>query len=173
MNLVGKIFVFLILVASTVFMTMALMVFATHRNYQELVEGSRSMGGTTDGYKKQLEDDYKERTKLVAQIDLLKTAAELENRNHAEQLAKAETELNILRDRNVKLDADAKGLQVRLETATTALKAAQDNLTALRHRGGQAPRRHPHGQSGDRRTIEKGHQPGRPSCTSPKANRAT
>ena len=37
MNLVGKIFVVLILLASTVFMTMGLMVFATHRNWQEEV----------------------------------------------------------------------------------------------------------------------------------------
>jgi len=132
MNLVGKIFVFLILVASTVFMTMALMVYATHRNLEEEILGSKEAGGTKVGYKEELKKAYQEKADLLVEIERLKTTAEQENRAHAEQLAKAETELNVLEQRNIKLEADGKELQVRLATSTTALKAAQDNLSSLR-----------------------------------------
>ena len=137
MNLVGKIFVFLILLASTVFMTMALMVFATHRNLEEEILGSKGVGGTKEGYKEILAKAYKEKADLLAKIEQLQTTAAQETMAHREQLAKAETELNVLEQRNIKLEADGKGLQVRLETSTAALDAAQKNLTALRTEAGK------------------------------------
>ena len=58
MNLVGKIFVFLIFCMSVVFMSFAVMIYATHKNWRDEVlrENPGGPGGKI-GWKKQLEDE--------------------------------------------------------------------------------------------------------------------
>ena len=43
MNLLGKIFVVVITVMSVVFMTLALAVYATHKNWKDIVEGPNGL----------------------------------------------------------------------------------------------------------------------------------
>ena len=105
MNLVGKIFVVLILLASTVFMTMGLMVFATHRNWQEEVMAMSTSGGTA-GWKERLDTAQKEQARLKADNDKLQTVLDTENKAHLAALAKAETERQRLVERNQTLEAD-------------------------------------------------------------------
>ena len=56
MNLVGKIFVVLIFVASIVFMTMGMMVYATHVNWAEAVMGKNGKGDDPASYHAQLDN---------------------------------------------------------------------------------------------------------------------
>ncbi len=133
MNLVGKIFVVLILVASTVFMTIGLMVLAAHINWQEAVEGGRTASGAKKpGLIESLNDVTLKLAQLQAQIDKLQTVKEQEKKAQIQALAKAEAERqNIIKERD-KAVSDVADLSVKLEKSNTAMKAAQDNLASLR-----------------------------------------
>jgi hypothetical protein len=131
MNLVGKIFVVLIFLASTVFMTMALMVFATHRNWLDEVMAMSASGGTA-GWKERLDTAQKEQAKLKADNDKLQTVLDTENKAHLAALTKAETERQRLVERNQTLEADKEKEEKRLDLASADLKTSQDVLTGLR-----------------------------------------
>ena len=45
MNWLGKVFVVLILIMSLVFMGLAMAVYATHKNWKEIIEGPKRFGG--------------------------------------------------------------------------------------------------------------------------------
>jgi len=132
MNLVGKIFVVLILVASTVFMTMGLMVFATHRNWQEEVMGSKAAGVAQPGWKKRLDDARAEQMALNAENNRLQTLLATERKAHTEMLAKAENQRQILADTNAKLETDKQAQAKRLDDAVADMKQSQDVLAAQR-----------------------------------------
>ena len=68
MNLVGKIFIVMILVMSLVFMSMAMAVYATHRNYQVLVEQTGKQLNDAKVVNKELTE---ERDKLRKDIDTI------------------------------------------------------------------------------------------------------
>ena len=67
MNLVGKIFTVLIFVMSITFMTMAIMVYATHKNWRDVVVASK----TVTGLKPQLDTVKKENDDLKSQKEKL------------------------------------------------------------------------------------------------------
>jgi hypothetical protein len=125
MNLVGKIFVVLILVASTVFMTMGLMVYATHQNWYEAVTKS---GGWNDQLKKAKQE------KVDLQADILKYQDRLnaEKASHLQQLAKAHTALVKAEEHKTELENSVATLQKSLDQASKTLELAQNNLTGLR-----------------------------------------
>ena len=72
MNLVGKIFVVLIAVMCLVFMSFAMAVYATHKNWKDVVENP------DNGLNKQLKDQDARNKELTAEKD--KLTAELERR---------------------------------------------------------------------------------------------
>ena len=91
MNLVGKIFIVLILIASTVFMTMGIMVYSTQHNWYEAIM-SKGGGGLPEGLQMQLAEARVDAQKLKDEIQKYDTAFQQEKQAHIEALAKAETQ---------------------------------------------------------------------------------
>jgi hypothetical protein len=125
MNLVGKIFIFLILVASTVFMTMGLMVYATHQNWYEAVT-------KTGGWKEQLKNAKQEKVDLQADILKYQDRLNAEKASHLQQLAKANTAYIAAQKHATDLDSSVAELQKKLDESTKVLELAQNNLSGLR-----------------------------------------
>ena len=133
MNLVGKIFVVLIFFASVTFMTMGMMVYATHRNWQDEVTRT----GDNPGYRKVLGNDKAKLLELQAEKDRLMTALATEKKAHMEMLAKVENQRQVLADSNTKLVADKDAVSKQLDAAVADLMQAQDARVALRDENGK------------------------------------
>ena len=91
MNLIGKIFTVLIFVMSIFFMTMAIMVYATHKNWRDVVINPQT------GLQKLLKDAKAENTdltnskdKLANELDELKSAKQKELRGSGKHRLAAE-----------------------------------------------------------------------------------
>jgi hypothetical protein len=131
MNLVGKIFIILILVASTVFMTMGLMVYATHQNWYEAVTDTMAKNGHS-GWKEQLAKAKQEKADLVSDNNKYQEALRVEKLAHQTQVAKANTALVAAQQHVAKLEEAVGTLQKSLDQASKTLEIAQNNLTGLR-----------------------------------------
>ncbi len=134
MNLVGKIFTVLIFVMSLVFMSFAVVVYATHRNWKEVVErpedevgpgkplGLEHLVKNLQTRKQELED---EKTELEGEVE-----AERKARDQA--VAKLESKYDQLKDLHDELEeAYAKLVQERRD-AQSALNSIQIVLGHLR-----------------------------------------
>jgi hypothetical protein len=131
MNLVGKIFIVLILIASTVFMTMGIMVYSTQHNWYEAIM-SKGGGGLPEGYQMQLQNYRVDAQKLKDEIQKYDTAFQQEKQAHIEVLAKAETQRDAYAKTNADLTTRLADQEKRLEAAAQALKVTEDNLAAIR-----------------------------------------
>jgi Skp family chaperone for outer membrane proteins len=130
MNLVGKIFTVLILVMSLVFMSFAVAVYATHKNWKTVVDNAEP--GKPKGYKQQLEESQKELDAKKKELtDTKNTAnAEIEAKNQANKVLeekKQELEKE-LADKKKEADKVYKEMSGKLDE----LKLAQDELVKLR-----------------------------------------
>ncbi|HKD37636.1 MAG TPA: hypothetical protein VKB78_12580, partial [Pirellulales bacterium] len=132
MNLVGKIFVVLILIASAIFMTMGMMVYATHQNWQVAVMGANGKGDDPESYHGKLDTAYKDQAKLHGDIDKLQNQLAQEKALHTQALVKTENERDILAKQATSLSADLEKLATRLDKATKDVEIAQQTVTALR-----------------------------------------
>jgi flagellar biosynthesis GTPase FlhF len=126
MNLVGKIFTVLILVMALVFMAFAVAVYATHKNWRDIVMLPRDQakGGQAAGLKYQLED-ARARNK-----DLKDRRDNMEEELAKEQLA-ARNALLKLKEEYKKQQADNAALQEELKTVN------QEKLQAITSLGTQ------------------------------------
>lgn len=115
MNLVGKIFVLLVLVMSLVFSAFAVAVYGTHKNWRDLVENPNT------GYKKRIADEQAKQQELQAEIDKLKAEIDSEQQQKRAQLAKLETEKSLV-------EKDYAGARTQLEDVT---KANQESVAAM------------------------------------------
>ena len=129
MNLVGKIFIVLIFLASTVFMTMGLMVYSTHHNWEQAVMGDGTKGEPL-GLKKQLVDARGEAEKLKGEIQKYQTLLDQEKAAHFEAEAKVETQRDILAKSSADAETKLTAKQAELEKAATDLSVSQNSLTA-------------------------------------------
>ncbi|HEV2973100.1 MAG TPA: hypothetical protein VGY55_24245 [Pirellulales bacterium] len=125
MNLVGKIFVVLIMVASTVFMTMGLMVFATHQNWHDAVTGK-------GGWKEQLTEARKESADLRADVLKYQGVLATEKASHLQALAKAQTAIAKAEEHKAELETAVAGEQKRLDAQANLLGDQQKSLSDLR-----------------------------------------
>lgn len=132
MNLVGKIFVVLILVASTVFMTMGLMVYATHQNWYELVMGKNGQGTDPKSYRGELAAAYAEQAKLRGEIEKLTNLNAAFKAEHIQNVAKLESERDLLTSRENALTSQVAAAVAKSAQEAQALDASQKNLTSLR-----------------------------------------
>lgn len=124
MNLLGKIFVVLIAVMSIVFMTLALAVYATHKNWKEVVEGS-------NGLKAQLSASQAELTRKVSDYNRLESQLKGEVESAQQQVRKLESERVALVDRNAIVLTELEQLRAERREATAAVAATQDNNQRL------------------------------------------
>jgi hypothetical protein len=131
MNYVGKIFVGLIAILSLMFAMMAVMIYATHRNWKAEITRTPAevRGNERVGYKYQLEESYKERDRLDEEISLLSKQLDAEKAAKIQALSKAEGTINLLSKDNVNLTAENLKLRADLVARTNAFEVAQKNLS--------------------------------------------
>jgi chromosome segregation ATPase len=123
MNSVGKIFVVLIVILSLMFATMAVMIYATHKNHRmEILRTPAEVRGNEQvGWKYKLQEAYKEQERLNQQIFQLDQQLNAEKTAKIQALAKAELVIQ-------KLQAEYTANLKELSDRTTALKSATETL---------------------------------------------
>jgi hypothetical protein len=126
MNLVGKILVVLIFVMSLVFMSLALMTYATHKNWRDVVLHP------TEGLKFQLENLRSQLTDVEAQRKKVQVDLENERAANARAVSKLTTELGLEKQEREKLQADEARQVEELRQAVVAMNAMQATLAKLR-----------------------------------------
>jgi hypothetical protein len=126
MNLVGKIFVILIAVMSLVFMSFAMAVYATHKNWRDVITNPDT------GFQKELKDQQARNKELTDELAKKIHDLEAERQAKTEALTKLETELTAKKE---ELEA-RKQKQDELEKSERAIAAAmsttQTNATDYR-----------------------------------------
>lgn len=130
MTFVGKIFVVLIFVMSLVFMSFAVVVYATHRNWYAVVENDRNAKPV--GLKVQLED--KKREAEVALNTRQKLEAEIAEEKSARirEVAKLTTTVEELKQQRDELQKNEAKLKQSVDDSVAAMTAAQNTLKELR-----------------------------------------
>ncbi|HJQ78612.1 MAG TPA: hypothetical protein VJ828_01585 [Lacipirellulaceae bacterium] len=127
MNWLGKVFVVLILIMSLVFMGLAMAVYATHKNWKEVIEGAPGSPGLRARY----EQAQQENQQLVAERN--RKVEELEGEKDAalRQVAQLESERTGLVSRNQSIQAENDKLTQDIAQATAAVSATQANNDKL------------------------------------------
>jgi hypothetical protein len=130
MNQLGKIFVVLIFVMSILFMAMALMVYATHKNWKE--EISRTPAdtgpGQTVGWKHRYEELVKQNQKLADELSRVQKEAVAVRTASAEALAKLQTEHSLRLQELATKEQELTAKSQALATATTTLRTQDENV---------------------------------------------
>ena len=138
MNLVGKIFVFLIFCMSVVFMSFAVMIYATHKNWRDEVLREEAGGpGGKIGWKKQLEDETQKNVFLQSQKKDLQGEIATQKAAKRQEVAKLEAELNELMLQNDSLKDTYNARAKELSDLLTKVKDQHDILDSLREENGQ------------------------------------
>lgn len=134
MNLVGRIFVVLILLMSLTFMGFALAVYATHQSWERVVNRAPGelKGGEPLGLKYQLEDATAKRRQLEAHVEELKNQVASEQADKTKRLGQLQTEATELRkEHDALVNEHAKSVQQAREAAA-AMESTQQTLAAMR-----------------------------------------
>lgn len=134
MNLVGKIFVVLIFVMSLVFMAFAMAVYATHRNWREIVILSPDAAGRGRpvGLKFQLQQQKKDNDQLRSQIETLEKDIATERSAKEQSLTKLATKNRELLKERRDLEARYAAEEKAKREAVIAMNATQKNATSYR-----------------------------------------
>lgn len=133
MNLVGKIFVFLIFCMSVVFMSFAVMIYATHKNWkQEVLRTETGPRGEKIGWKKQLEVAEQKNIALQSQKRDLMDQIATQQAAKRQEIAKLEAEYGQLREANESLKQTYLEKVKELGERLTEVKNQQDILENLR-----------------------------------------
>jgi hypothetical protein len=118
MNLLGKICVVLILVLSLVFMTLAMAVYATHKNWYQAVTAP-------GGLQEQLDNARDENNQLQDRYNRMEANLQAEIAQRTQRAAQAETERTALEQENRQITEQLATLNQNLATATAAVSATQ------------------------------------------------
>jgi chemotaxis protein histidine kinase CheA len=127
MNWLGKVFVVLILIMSLVFMGLAMAVYATHKNWKDVIEGTPA----SPGLKTRLVDAEQRNEQLVQQHNRKVEELEAEHEAAEQQVRKLETERAGLVTRNQGIQAELDKLNQDIADATAAVAATQSNNDKL------------------------------------------
>ena len=130
MNLVGKIFVVLIMLMSFVFMGFAVAVYATHQNWDQIVNSDGTKG--PPGLKKQLDEARTRRLQLEAQLNQLTEQHATELNARQEALTKLTTEADLLRREHDQLVNEHATLVTQARDAVAAMATTHQTLAAMR-----------------------------------------
>jgi HAMP domain-containing protein len=132
MDLIGKIFIVVILIMSIVFMSLSLMVYATHRNWRELVVNTEASPSKPLGLREQLRTQKATNTRLQQEMETLRRTLQLERAARQQSLAVLETRAN---QQGSELDAKNETLATlrrQHDQAVTTMELAQTNLSELK-----------------------------------------
>ncbi len=124
MNFLGRIFVAIILVTSILFMSLAMMVYATHKNWKDIVEGPQ-------GLKTQLSGAKTENDQLQTKYNRLENQLQGELESSQQQVRKLESERVALADRNQSIQSELDQLKQERRDATASVAATQQNNNRL------------------------------------------
>jgi len=133
MNLVGKIFVVVILVLCLVFMALAMSVYTAQRNWREVVmlERDKVTPGKELGLKWQLEAAKKENENLTDEKAKLQKDYAAEKAARQQSLTRLQTELAVAQKERKSQEAQRADLEKDKRDAVAAMNATQKNLTAF------------------------------------------
>lgn len=131
MTLVGKIFTVLIFVMSIVFMSFAVMVFATHKNWKEYADNAAPGPGQKLGLKQQYEQLEQLKKQADAQLTTLKNELAEEQASRKQALAALQSQLSQALQNLANKQTEYDRLLADNTTATQAAKEAQTRLAAL------------------------------------------
>jgi hypothetical protein len=124
MNWLGKVFVVLILIMSLVFMGLAMAVYATHKNWKEIIEGPNGLAA-------QLQQAEAQNTQLTEQHNRKVEELDAEIQAERQQIQKLESERVALIARNTEMQAERDQLVQERREATAAVAATQANNDKL------------------------------------------
>lgn len=128
MTLVGKIFTVLIFIMSLVFMSFAVMVFATHQNWRDLVKSTDS---SKPGLERRLELKTAELTAAKAEHERTKQQLALEQASRRQALAALQTRLTTAEATVAQQEKELNDKTAALNLESEANKVAQTRLTQL------------------------------------------
>ena len=121
MNLLGKVFVVLILVLSIVFMTLAMAMYATHKNWREIAQTRQTEVQQAQAEYDQLKTQYNRReNELTSELEA-----------SSQQVRKLEAERVALNERNAGIQSELDQLKQERRDATAAVAATQQNNERL------------------------------------------
>ncbi|MHB8901302.1 MAG: zinc ribbon domain-containing protein [Thermoguttaceae bacterium] len=126
MNLVGKIFIVLILVMSILFMGFAVAVYAAHTNWRDRVKNPDT------GLEAKLKNEQLELERLTTQLTKIEQELATETRARQSQLGSLETEKELLTKERDQLNKDIATEKDQAREAIAAMKAAHETLAGLR-----------------------------------------
>lgn len=132
MNLVGKIFVVLVLLMSVIFAAFAVSVYATHRNWVEVIDNENPGPGQDLGLKQQLEQREKRLNELTDRRTELARQLTAEQTAYEQVRVKLENEREELRRERDQRDADLAQLTQERREAIAAVDVAHQELGRLR-----------------------------------------
>lgn len=134
MNLIGKIFTVLIFVMSLVFMSFVVAVYATHKNWRDVVMNpkDKATAERPEGLVFQLDDQKKKNQELKDQLDKLTESLAAEKADRRQTLAKLETEKDELTRQRDQQEQELGRLKQDLREAVAAMEATQTTLAGLR-----------------------------------------
>lgn len=121
MNLIGKIFVVIILLLSVLFMGLAMAVYATHKNWK----------ATVDAQKTQIQTLTADKQKLQSEYDLTSSELQREIDSAEQQVRKLESERVALNSLNESIQEELGALKQERREATSAVSATQANNERL------------------------------------------
>jgi predicted nuclease with TOPRIM domain len=132
MNLVGKILVVSILIMSVLFMGFAMAMYATHKNWRDVVLNEQAAPNKPLGLKLQLANEQTKNKELTDQAEKLKQQYDAEKAAKTQAVAKLETELKDAQDELQKLNAKQAELEKDKRLAEAAMNSTQTNATDFR-----------------------------------------
>jgi hypothetical protein len=134
MNLIGKILTVLIFVMSLVFMTMVLAIYATHRNWRDVVMTPKEQATAAKpaGLKYVLEDEKAQNQKLKDDLERLTQDKNKELEAKTQALAKLENENSLMKTEMKDLQQSMAKYNDSERKAVAALKATQEESAKFR-----------------------------------------
>jgi len=130
MNALGKLFVVLIFVMSIIFMSFAMMVYATHRNWYAIVLNQEP--GQPKGLKIQVQELKQQNQDLTNRLESLRQEVEQQIAAKTQALAKLETERQVLQQERDERQRQLTDLVQNERQAVAAMDAAHKTLKSLR-----------------------------------------
>jgi len=131
MTFIGKIFTVLIFIMSIVFMSMSLMVFATHKNWKLIATNAQPGSGQPLGLKQQLEQRQQEIKKLRDEKAKLEELFAAERAARTYVVASLNSKLTQLDGQLKQKEQELTNLQGAHTEQTTALQTLENNNKAL------------------------------------------
>jgi small-conductance mechanosensitive channel len=124
MNFLGKVFIVLVLILSIMFMSFSVVVYTTHKNWKDLVEGPTGLRARLTQSQAEMDRLKLQHDRQVEQLDAEKLALE-------QQTSKLETERNMLVQTNSSIQGELDQLKQEQRENTAAIASTQKNNEAL------------------------------------------